>query len=61
MQKTEESDLTTILEIARIACAYMPEIICEDMDISDEEFIRIRAVINRCVIEPKEPNYGRKD
>ena len=32
MQKTEESDLTTILEIARIACACVPEIICEDMD-----------------------------
>ena len=46
MQKIEESDLTTILEIARIGCACVPEIICEDTDISDEDFIRIRDVIN---------------
>ena len=46
MQKIEELDLTTILEIARIGCACVPEIICEDTDISDEDFIRIRDVIN---------------
>jgi hypothetical protein len=46
MIKLSKSDLITIVEIARLCCGYAPEDICEDLDISDEEFIRIRNVIN---------------
>jgi hypothetical protein len=46
MRKLSKSDLITIVEIARLCCGYVPEDLCEDLDISDEEFIRIRNVIN---------------
>lgn len=40
------SDEIIILEISRIACATVPDIIVEKMDISDDEFIRIRDIIH---------------
>lgn len=33
---------TTYLEIARLAMATIPDEICNELDISDEEFVRLR-------------------
>ena len=35
-----------ILEMARLACAFVPENICEEMDISDDYFLEIRKYIH---------------
>ena len=37
---------TEILEMARLACAFVPENICHDMDISDDYFLEIRKYIH---------------
>ena len=37
---------TEILEMARLACAFVPENICEEMDISDDYFLEIRKYIH---------------
>ena len=37
-----EEDAINYLEMARIAMATVPEIITEEMDMSDEEFVRLR-------------------
>lgn len=34
-----------ILEMARIACASIPEDLCEQMDLSDDFFVEIREYI----------------
>ena len=34
-----------ILEMARIACASIPEDLCEQMDLSDDYFVEIREYI----------------
>tara|TARA_R110000803_G_scaffold22649_2_gene56181 strand:- start:1499 stop:1681 length:183 start_codon:yes stop_codon:yes gene_type:complete len=44
-------DKIAILEIARLACACIPDVIVDEMDISDEEFIRIRDIIQERVSE----------
>jgi hypothetical protein len=37
-----ELDMVSILEVARLACASIPDTIVDEMDISDERFIEIR-------------------
>ena len=36
-----------ILEMARIACASIPEDLCEQMDLSDDFFVEIREYIQK--------------
>lgn len=42
-----------ILEIARIACASVPDDVCEQLDIPDDLFIKYRDYINS-ELEPEE-------
>ena len=41
-----------ILEMARIACATVPDDLCDQMDISDDFFIEIRDYIHRETDDP---------
>ncbi len=36
------NDIINYLEMARLACAMVPDEVCEEMDMSDEEFQRLR-------------------
>tara|TARA_R110002020_G_scaffold114257_5_gene262824 strand:+ start:4470 stop:4649 length:180 start_codon:yes stop_codon:yes gene_type:complete len=47
MEQTKEMKYgNQILEMARIACATVPDDVCELMDISDDLFIKIRDSIH---------------
>lgn len=37
-----QSELIYMLEMARLAIAYIPEDVCDVMDMTDEEFVEIR-------------------
>jgi len=40
-----KEDLVSILEMARIGCACVPDEIVDEMDISDKEYLRLREKI----------------
>lgn len=52
-QTKTESDITSYFEIARIAMAVIPEDITYILDISDDEFIRLREELHKITETPK--------
>ena len=42
-----KEDAITYLEMARIAMATVPDTIVEEMDMSDAEFVRLRATLQQ--------------
>ena len=58
MPPPEENYKTEIVEMARIACAAIPDDLCEQMDISDELFISVREYLAKTTqpTNPTQPN-----
>jgi hypothetical protein len=50
----DQGDLTHYLEMARVAMAQIPDGICEEMDISDDEFTRLRDQLHQVMSEESE-------
>lgn len=47
MDRLDEMDEVTYLEMARLAMAMVPDELMEEMDISEEEFLRLREELEK--------------
>jgi len=48
----DSEDIIQYLEMARIAMSHIPEDLEDQMDISDDEFIRLRDNLQKCLDAP---------